>query len=66
MTKIEELKEELSEAMQRIADLEHEVADLEEIISKDAAGNAALREVQEELAKLAGVPVGSLFTYYRA
>jgi cell division septum initiation protein DivIVA len=65
---IEELKEQIEELKEQIDRLQIRIADLEDETSPPPteAPTAALREIMEEVAKLAGQPVGMMFLNYRA
>ena len=65
---IEELKEQIEELKKQIDKLQSRVADLEDETYSlpTEAPTAALREIMEEVAKLAGQPVGMMFLNYRA
>ena len=58
---IKELKTEIRNLNKKIAGLERDVDSLIEKDSKTPTNS--IRELQEEVAKLAGQPVGMLFTY---
>jgi len=58
---IDELKTQIRKLNKKIAGLERDVDSLIEKDSKSPTN--CIRELQEEVAKLAGQPVGMLFTY---
>ena len=62
---IKELKDEIKELKQRISGLEHDLDYQVHQSNKNDVVLSCIRELQEEVAKMAKQPVGILFTWIK-
>ena len=61
-----EIEDRLEKMKKQIRGLEADLDDMHRELMKAKAQLGAMREIQEVVAKIAGEPVGMLFTNYRA